>query len=937
MGRNRLSIAWAADLVTTRWRRRGQRRAASPFKSRPWVEVLEARIVLTTLPPNFVETPVVSGLISPTAMEFAPDGRLFALEQGGNVELIHSDGTTWTALHLNVDSNVERGLLGIAFDPNYNSNHFVYLYYTNPNPGAAPWATGEHNQLSRFTVDDSNPQQPVFTSEAPILDWDNLSDAMNHNGGAIHFGLDGMLYADAGDNLQTFTQGGNTYRVSQTLSNLLGKQLRIDVGAFNQGVATRDDTTVGHLIPADNPFVGTATGIDQLIYALGLRNPYTFAVQPGTGTIFINDVGESTWEEIDQSVPGANFGWSGGNTDGFGQSPPGPGVYHDPLLAYNHSGGPAGGGIAIVGGAFYDPPTPQFPASYVGKYFYADLGEGWIRVFDPANPGNISNPDTSIAFASGTPGSLVDLTVDATGNLYYLSQTGGVINKISYVPPTASSATYLATDTTTQGTWMGTYGSQGYDVIDNSSNLPSYATVTPSGQSDYIWDPSTTDPRALQTADGASRIAATWYSTSSFTVDVNLTDGLTHDLELYFVDWDSTSRSEDVTIRDAITGTVLNTEKVSSFNSGVYLDWAVSGNVLITFTTLSGNNAVLSGLFFGPPPATTSSAAFIKQDTTTQGNWIGAYGTQGYNVVANAANIPSYATVTPSGPLNYIWAASTTDPRALQTADGASRIAATWYSTTSFTVDVNLTDGLIHDLELYFVDWDSTSRSESVTIRDATTGMVLNTETVSTFNSGVYLNWAVSGNVLITFTNLSGNNAVLSGLFFDPPNRQATKSSAAFINQDTTTQGNWIGAYGTQGYNVVANAANIPSYATVTLSGQSNYVWAASTTDPRALQTADGASRIAATWYSTSSFTVDVNLTDGLTHDLELYFVDWDSSSRSESVTISDAATGTVLNTETVSSFNSGVYLDWAVSGNVLITFMTLSGDNAVVSGLFFS
>ena len=138
-------------------------------------------------------------------------------------------------LHLNVDSQGERGLLGIAFDPAFASNHFVYLYYTNPGAGAAPWATGEHNQLSRFTVDDSDPTRPIFTDEAPILDWDNLSAATNHNGGAIHFGLDGMLYADAGDNVQTFTQGGNTYRVSQTLSDLLGKQLRIDVGAFNSG------------------------------------------------------------------------------------------------------------------------------------------------------------------------------------------------------------------------------------------------------------------------------------------------------------------------------------------------------------------------------------------------------------------------------------------------------------------------------------------------------------------------------------------------------------------------------------------------------------------------------------------------------------------------------------------------------------------------------
>ena len=234
-------------------------------------------------------------------MTFVPDGRLFVLEQVGNVDLVRADGTIWTALH--PERRFRRragGLLGIAFDPNYATNHFVYIYYTNPNPGAAPWATGEHNQLSRFTVNDSNPRQPVFTDEAPILDWNNLSDATNHNGGGIHFGIDGMLYADAGDNVQTFTQGGNTYRVSQSLGTLLGKQLRINVAAFNAGTATRDDTTVGHLIPSNNPFVGQATGINQLIYALGLRNPFTFAVQPGTGTIFINDVGEVTWEEIDQ-------------------------------------------------------------------------------------------------------------------------------------------------------------------------------------------------------------------------------------------------------------------------------------------------------------------------------------------------------------------------------------------------------------------------------------------------------------------------------------------------------------------------------------------------------------------------------------------------------------------------------------------------------------
>ncbi len=145
-------------------------------------------------------------------------------------------------------------------------------------------------------------------------------------------------------------------------------------------------------------------------------------------------------------------------------------------------------------------------------------------------------------------------------------------------------------------------------------------------QSTYTWAATTTDPRALQTAGGTSRIAACWYSYTSFTVDVNLTDGQTHDLELYFVDWDTTKRSESVTLSNAVTGTVLSTETVSSFNSGVYLKWAVSGNVLITFTTLSGVNAVLSGLFFDP--ATVSNVAFADlagdDGTGTTGAVVGA-------------------------------------------------------------------------------------------------------------------------------------------------------------------------------------------------------------------------------------------------------------------------------------------------------------------------
>ncbi len=556
-----------------------------------------------------------------------------------------------------------------------------------------------------------------------------------------------------------------------------------------------------------------------------------------------------------------------------------------------------------------------------------------------------SGASARLSSGTSTIGSNGVASVTATansipGSYSVTASAAGSVSSVAFaLTNNGPTATFLGQDTTTQGTWIHTYGTQGYDVIGSSTSLslPSYATITPSGESSYTWASTTTDPRALQVADGAGRIAAAWYAATSFTVDVNLTDSQQHDLELYFLDWDKQGRSEQVKITNAVTGAVLSTQTISSFQSGTYLDYAISGNVLITFTKEAGQNAVLSGLFLDSPAG--PSATFLKQDTTTQGTWINTYGAQGYDVIGSSTSVslPSYATVTPAGQSSYTWASSTTDPRALQVAGGSSRIAATWYASTSFTVDVDLSDGQQHDLELYFLDWDKQGRSEQVQITSAATGAVLSTQTVSSFQSGIYLDYTVSGNVLITFTREAGQNAVLSGLFLGSAPTPTPTPTATFLKQDTTTQGTWIHTYGTQGYDVIGSSTSLslPSYATITPSGESSYTWASTTTDPRALQVADGASRIAAAWYASTSFTVDVDLSDGQQHDLELYFLDWDKQGRSEQIQISSAATGAVLSTQTVSSFQSGTYLDYAISGNVLITFTKLSGPNAVLSGLF--
>ena len=499
-----------------------------------------------------------------------------------------------------------------------------------------------------------------------------------------------------------------------------------------------------------------------------------------------------------------------------------------------------------------------------------------------------------------------------------------------FLDPTAA-ATAVKQDTTTQGTWIGTYGASGYDIVSGAISLPAGDTVTPTGQTAFNWTTTTTDPRALQVPGSPNRVASVWYSATSFSVDVNLGDGLAHDLELYLLDWNNDARAETVQITDAASGAVFSTQTISSFGSGEYLDYVVSGHIKITITNISPANAVLDGLFLDPAAAATAATAVaVKQDTTTQGTWIGTYGASGYDIVSGPTSLPAGDTITPTGQSTYTWTTATTDPRALQVPGSPNRVAAVWYSATSFSVDVNLGDGLAHDLELYLLDWSLSGRAETVQITDATTGAVLTSQTISSFQSGEYLDYVVSGHIKITITNIGPANAVLNGLFLDPA-AAATAATAVAVKQDTTTQGTWIGTYGASGYDIVSGPTSLPAGDTVTPAGQSTYTWTTTTTDPRALQVPGSPNRVAAVWYSPTSFSVDVNLGDGLAHDLELYLLDWSLSGRAETVQITDATTGAVLTSQTISSFRSGEYLDYVVSGHIKITITSIGPANAVV------
>ena len=331
----------------------------------------------------------ITGLSSATALAQATDGRVFVAQQGGSLRVVKNGALLTTPfLSLTVDPAGERGLLGVAFHPSFASNGFVYVYYTTAE-------NGTHNRISRFTASAANPDLAQAGSELKLVDLPALSSATNHNGGALHFGIDGKLYVGVGDNANSAN--------SPNLGTPLGKLLR-----FN------DDGS----IPTDNPHYATQTGLARAIWARGLRNPFTFAVQAGTGRIHINDVGQDTWEEINLGVPGGDYGWPASEgPDNVTGSRTGP------IFTYKHSAGaPAGSGpggffigFAIAGGAFY-PASGAFPAPWKDSYFFADYVNRFIGAVD------LANGNAAYAFGSVT-GSPVDLLAAADGALLVLTRS----------------------------------------------------------------------------------------------------------------------------------------------------------------------------------------------------------------------------------------------------------------------------------------------------------------------------------------------------------------------------------------------------------------------------------------------------------------------------------------------------------------------------------
>lgn len=294
-----------------------------------------------TLPEGFIAQQIVSG-INPVAIDFDPSGRLFITELTGNILLVENDIVQDEPVGaIPVDNTGERGLYGIAFDPDFEFNQYIYLYYSVQN--------ANHNRLGRFKLHDNHIH---YEDEEILMEFD-FTTAVIHNGGDIKFGPDGKLYIAVGD--------GGTPALAQSHNSLFGKILRINSDGS---------------VPTDNPFYTTNQGIYKSIYAYGLRNPFTFDFNGNT--LFASDVGQSAYEEINDILPGKNYGWPivEGMLSSNGVAAPE--NYIDPVYAYSHAEG-----CAITGAAFYNPQVNTFPDEFKNKYFFGDYCNNTIKALDP--------------------------------------------------------------------------------------------------------------------------------------------------------------------------------------------------------------------------------------------------------------------------------------------------------------------------------------------------------------------------------------------------------------------------------------------------------------------------------------------------------------------------------------------------------------------------
>jgi len=364
--------------------------------------------------PGFTDEAYVTGLANPTAIAFLPDGRLLITEKGGfggaaNAALKLFDGTSTTTLvTLPVCTDSEMGLLGVAVDPAFATNGFIYLYRSAPGTGGCGTATGRFNQVVRVTMAGGTVNPSSLTV---LLDGIRTDDG-NHDGGVLRIGPDGKLYVGVGDTGLGDNRGGpgsSTNPYAQDLSSLNGKILRLALDGS---------------VPPDNPFVGTA-GARGEIFAYGFRNPFRMSFDPVTGQLWAGDVGDETVEEIDIVHAGGNYAWP--HCEGtlpHGCEQPGD---VDPIFTYLHSGS-ASLGECVIGGTF----AGSAFGALAGDYVFGDCVSSVVyRVAPNAARNGLAATPVAVATNAGTP---ADFVTGPDGAVYYTAVGDGEVRRLAAVP-----------------------------------------------------------------------------------------------------------------------------------------------------------------------------------------------------------------------------------------------------------------------------------------------------------------------------------------------------------------------------------------------------------------------------------------------------------------------------------------------------------------------
>ena len=396
------------------------------------------------LPPGFEIETLATGMTLPTAITFTGDGRIFIAEKNGTIR-IYKNGQLLPdpLIHLtDVNDYGDRGLIGIAADPNFSQNGYLYLSYTHENTPGTNYSGSKTGHIARITVkgdtaDESSKVILVGTVDGdinapsctnfPITADCITSDSSSHSVGGLRFGPDGKLYATLGEGASFDFVNTNSMN-AQNIDALGGKMLRINT----------DGTA-----PSDNPFYnGDPNANRSKVYAYGLRHMYRFNFKP-TGELFGGDVGWNNWEEVDKIVPGGNYGWPcrEGVLPTVGYDCTAVNAI-DPFYYYGHNSSGAG---AITSGAF--PSGNAYPAEYANTFFFGDYAQNWIKEMKVGTTSELLGI-TDFASGDDKTNGPVEFATGPEGNIYFIAIYKGELKRITHTSGNRQPVVYVAADQT---------------------------------------------------------------------------------------------------------------------------------------------------------------------------------------------------------------------------------------------------------------------------------------------------------------------------------------------------------------------------------------------------------------------------------------------------------------------------------------------------------